>query len=271
MEHLITNTVNILKIKEKIKGWGTALKPSLEPITLARKPIEEKTIVDNVLKYGTGGINIEESRIIPQNKDEYEKNCNRTSVKSHWGSNDSNKTVVASDKGRFPANLIHDGSEEIEQIFPYSKSGEMKSHHKNRNLDHLYGRFSDNYELLPIEESKGSASRFFYCAKTSKSERNAGVTGEAKQQDESRKEGNPGVHKSINHHPTVKPLKLMEYLVTLVTPKKGIILDPFMGSGTTGMAAKSNGFEFIGIELDPEYFEIAKQRIDNIEQKVSLF
>jgi len=151
-------------ISKDWKGWGTALKPAHEPIVLARKPLSEKSIADNVLKHRTGGIHIDACR---------------------------------NELDRFPANFIHDGLEE-------------------------------------------DWSRYFYCAKTSKSEKG-----------------------KDNSHPTVKPLKLMKYLCRLVTPKGGTVLDPFMGSGSTGVASKDEGFEFIGIEREKEYFEIAEKRINS--------
>ena len=134
---------------------------------------------------------------------------------------------------------------------------------------------ASNYKFGVVTETgfkdSGSAARFFYCAKTSKRDRNEGLDGfEAKQQDESRKEGNPGgdnprnrgVNKVANFHPTVKPTDLMRYLVRLVTPPNGTVLDPFMGSGSTGKAAILEGFDFIGIDMTPEYVEIARARIE---------
>lgn len=190
---------------KKYQGWGTALKPACEFWTLARKPLEEKTVAANVLKHGTGGINIDATRVGTSEIKEVTSNRNggiwhSEGEKStrHNGSGTSNAL------GRFPANLI---------------------------LDEEAGR------LLDIQTAS-EASRFFYCAKASKSERGQG-----------------------NVHPTVKPIKLMEYLIKLITPVGGLVLDPFMGSGTTGVAATRLGFDFIGIELSPEYLEIATKRI----------
>ena len=182
-------------ISEKAKqweGWGTALKPALEPITVARKPLSEKTVAANVLKHGTGGINIDESRI--------------------------------GGEGRFPANLIHDGTDEVVDVL-------------------------------------GHAARFFYCPKASTADRDAGLENFAEQ---SIPKYIPGVEtvKRRNIHPTVKPTELMRYLVGLVTPPGGVVLDPFMGSGSTGKAAACDDFDFIGIEIDPDYLAIAKERID---------
>jgi DNA modification methylase len=136
---------------------------------------------------------------------------------------------------------MHDGSDAVTGVFPNSKVGAMKSSYIMKECENK-AMSGKNYEreMPDVPASEGSAARFFYCPKVSKSER--------------------GVN---NNHPTVKPIKLMEYLCRLVTPKGGIVLDPFMGSGTTIMAAKNGGFKYIGIEKEKEYFEIANSRIDN--------
>jgi len=157
-------------------GWGTALKPACEFFTLCRKPLSEKTVAANVLKWGTGGINIDGCR-------------------------------VGTENGRFPANLIHDGSQQVLELFP--------------------------------ETNKDSAARFFYCPKASKKDRDEG-----------------------NTHPTVKPTALMQYLCRLITPTGGVVLDPYMGSGSTGKAAVKEGFSFVGCELDEDYYKIATARIE---------
>ena len=275
------------KGNSKYEGWGTALKPAMELWTLARKPLSEKTIVKNVLKHGTGGINIDESRV------EYEsKNDSDATLRANTkGSGRYNKTDNINidlppanqdynpNKGRFPANLIHDGSDEVVGLFPNTKSGW-------RNSDKSIDTNGASFKTSPTPRTgehytdSGNASRFFYCAKASKSERNAGLEGfEEKKQDLSRKEGNVGgdnprnrgVNKRANHHPTVKPIKLMQYLTRLITPKGGTVLDPYMGSGTTGIACKKEGFEFIGIELDEDYYKIAKARIEKLEHQHELF
>ncbi len=274
------------------EGWGTALKPAHEPICLARKPLAEKTVAENCLKYGTGGINIDESRVDYQSEADkvsatpQGKCTSNTSAGSapdvdmsevdyngekYWYKNeykwlidkwlndedyvwselkenletynwckvpdiDSGDRVLFDSQegvcvrlyeskrkeferpdqlGRFPANLIHDNSEEVRECFPETKSG-----------------------------NSGNASRFFksiiYQAKASKKDRGSG-----------------------NNHPTVKPIKLTEYLINMVSTKDSVILDPFMGSGTTGVACKNLNRSFIGIELDEEYFKIAEDRINN--------
>ena len=220
------------------QGWGTALKPAHEPIVLARKPFPKGyTVAKNVLTYGTGGLNIDGSRVGTDD-------TRSPSSKSSFGliNDDSwqaQEVMAGSASGRWPANFIHDGSDEVVALFP--------------------------------EASSGSAARFFYCAKASKRDRNEGLEGFApKKQDTTRKEGNVGgdnprnrgVNERVNHHPTVKPTDLMRYLCRLITPPNGIVLDPFMGSGSTGKAAKLEGFDFIGIEMSAEYLEIARARIE---------
>jgi site-specific DNA-methyltransferase (adenine-specific) len=217
------------------EGWGTALKPALEPITVARKPLSEKTVAENVLKWGTGGINIDGSRvgsetITTQGGDKFKG-------KGIYGK--YNTFQETEHQGRFPANFIHDGSEEVVGLFPDSKStGGQASLGAFRNGD-VYGKGLDEREIRdPGYGDTGSAARFFYCAKASKSER-----GES------------------NNHPTVKPVKLMQYLVNLVSTEGATILDPFCGSGSTGVACRNTNRNFIGIEKDESYFEIAKNRI----------
>ncbi len=227
------------------EGWGTALKPALEPITVARKPISEKSIAENVLKWGTGGINIDESRV---EGEPWKAHTATGLAHVKFFTKGSCKEIKKNPHpaGRFPANFIHDGSDEVLDLFPETKSG---GGNKNPETSNIYGGNS----LLPsktkrnnqtYEPDSGSAARFFYCAKASKSERNAGL---------------PDGQTST--HPTVKPVKLLEYLVRLVTPNNGLCLDPFMGSGTTGVASKNLNRKFIGIELDEEYFRIAQGRI----------
>jgi site-specific DNA-methyltransferase (adenine-specific) len=245
------------------EGWGTQLKPSNEPIVMARKPLSEKTIVENVLKWGTGAINVDKSRV-PMYDGE---------VKS--GSPDDVKT-----DGRFPANTIHDGSEEVTSLFPNSKgAGGSTPQVKVTGYGNIIGTGKNDYlggERKPFDSGDGSASRFFYCAKPSRNERDLGLenfqkklnvnTTYGKDKDECLiKNGRNPENRNrevANHHPTIKPIKLMEYLVNMVTPKNGIVLDPFMGSGTTGMAVVKNGFKFIGVEREKDYFEIAEARVN---------
>ena len=239
--------VEITKGNSEWEGWGTALKPAHEPICMARKPLSEKSIAENVLKWGTGGINIDESRIpfkdisdIPKDMDKTHLEEDRTFI--------GNKGLKPfyyeqNTEGRFPANIMFD--EEAGKLLD-EQSGNIKGG-KNMPpyqfpIDNTIRMNSSKQINRKGYEDNGGASRFFYCPKTSKKERGEG-----------------------NVHPTVKPIALMEYLIKLVTPKGGVVLEPFMGSGSTGVAAIKNGFSFIGIEKEPEYFDIANQRISNYD------
>ena len=250
-------------------GWGTALKPAHEPIVMARKPLEG-TVVDNVLTWGTGGINIDESRVpgepVPINKLEEWSGFGQKIEPEYEQEMNNN--------GRFPANFIHDGSEEVVELFPRAKGGAYPAVRGSSDIGAFAqgGTHKDKPNQARVMGDDGSAARFFYCAKTNSKDRNEGLEDfEAKQQDLSRKEGNPGgdnprnrgVNKRKNHHPTVKPTELMRYLIKLVTPKNGIVLDPFTGSGSTGKAAMMDEFNFIGIEMNEEYVALAKARIDH--------
>lgn len=280
--------------KEELQGWGTALKPALEPITVARKPLEEKTIAANVLKYGTGGINIDASRV----EVDWENDPSKRGFGHGYNTEGYEKTGVSfpnlpaktgwtPNQGRFPANLIHDGSQKVVSQFPNTKAGgsvsgkePSRTGDENTNCYGEYDRVSwDSYA------DNGSAARFFYCAKASKSDRNEGLdTFKSKvpaaaefrpnhtEKAANGEDGNPYGRwsETKNIHPTVKPTDLMKYLIRLVTPKDGVVLDPFMGSGSTGKAAKIEGFDFIGIEMDEEYFQIAQARIDAVEKPITL-
>lgn len=205
-----------LNLKDDWQGWGTALKPAWEPIILARKPLSG-TVAANVLAHSTGALNIDGCRV---------------------------ETSDGLNGGRFPANLIHDGSPEVTELFPDSKGqqGDVRGTELSRTGDentNCYGEFGRT-AFAKRQETETSAARFFYCAKASKKDRG-----------------------EDNRHPTVKPTDLMRYLCRLVTPPDGLILDPFMGSGSTGKAAGLEGFKFFGIELDKDgkYFGVAKQRV----------
>ena len=215
-------------------GWGTALKPAHEPIVLARKPLIG-TVANNVLTYGTGGLNIDGSRVGTDD-------TRSPSSKSSFGliNDDSwqaQEVMAGSASGRFPANFIHDGSDKV-------------------------------VDLL------GEPARFFYCAKASKRDRNEGLEGF----EEIQLTGGGGLTavggaygsikaKKANHHPTVKPTDLMRYLCRLITPPNGTVLDPFMGSGSTGKACAYEGFDFIGIDQSAEYVEIARARIEYAQKQ----
>jgi len=273
---------------KKYEGWGTALKPAHEPIVLARKPLSEKTIAKNVLEWGTGGINIDGCRVEhnePIKTTNRQKDNGGTWDSSNTGLRDNPGTIASADqKGRFPANFIHDGSDEVVGLFPSTGKG-------NGGKPYNYaGKEYDNAETSMFNGDKpqapsnfndsGSASRFFYCAKASKKDRNEGLDDfeekAYKMNSTPKRQFIDGVQQSVdfttkpltnkNVHPTVKPTALMQYLVRLVTPVGGTVLDPFMGSGSTGKACVLEGFDFIGIELDPEYCKIAQARIEAINQ-----
>lgn len=276
------------------EGWGTALKPALEPITVARKPISEKTIAENVLKHGTGGINIDGSRVAATGEKTGSNGAVGFSPEKGWNSHNMPSNVnreQSTEQGRFPANLIHDGSEEVVELFPITTSGSVKPYTKQTRQGNAYVLQSEK-STFEQEGDSGSAARFFYCAKTSKKDRNEGLDDFEEKSIGGKGNGigrvcskcgakqrleahlckceekdwvNPPSKK--NNHPTVKPTDLMRYLVRMVTPRGGVTLDPFMGSGSTGKAAKLEGFNFIGIELDPDYIEIAKARIENAKDK----
>lgn len=222
-------------------GWGTALKPALEPITMARKPLEG-TVAANVLAHGTGGLNLDGCRV-GYTVETWPKSRSYAPGQMQPGGSGETQATGEAPVGRWPANLIHDGSDEVVGLFPQSQSaGGQASLGAFRNGD-VYGKGRDEREARdPGYGDSGSAARFFYCAKASKADRAAD-----------------------NNHPTVKPAALMRYLCRLVTPPRGIILDPFMGSGSTGKAAILEGFQFIGIEREQEYVAIAKARIAGAE------
>ena len=270
-----------LNLDGEHKGWGTALKPALEPITVARKPLIG-TVAENVLAHGTGALNVDGCRV----------GTDGGTAKGSKPMGEGNGIYGAGlhgaceitqlSAGRWPANLIHDGSEEVAGLFPQSKStGGQASLGAFRNGD-VYGKGRDERETRdPGYGDSGSAARFFYCAKASKRDRDEGCEGmEARTtkafeggQIASAKtpEAMGGERTTRNHHPTVKPTDLMRYLCRLVTPPGGTVLDPFMGSGSTGKAAMLEGFDFIGIERDPEYVKIAEARIGAAKDRAGLF
>ena len=217
-------------------GWGTALKPAAEEWWLFRRPLEG-TVAANVLKHGTGAINIDATRI---GTDEGGW-AGGVALGYHGGCSleggEPRPTI-----GRWPANFTHDGSDEVTALFPQTTSGIIKSHHQqNGKTRGIYGQM-DGIQTDRGFGDSGSAARFFYCAKASQDDRNSGDV--------------------PNTHATVKSQDLMTYLCRLITPPGGTILDPFTGSGSTGKAAVLEDFKFIGIEREAEYIEIARARID---------
>jgi len=260
------------------EGWGTALKPALEPITVARKPLSEKTVAENCLKWGTGGINIDGCRVGTEENLGRDNNA-RTEGTSYVVQKEDLYIDNSKGLGRFPANLIHDGSDEVVSLFPTSN---VKGSAIRKNKVNPYGgERTWSVSDTPAQDTvgyadSGSASRFFYCAKASKSERNKGceeledkrggsmeanITDKMQLGGASLKGEHKEIQKTKNNHPTVKPIALMEYLVKLVSREGTTILDPFMGSGTTGIACRNLNRNFIGIERDVDYMEIATKRI----------
>ena len=260
------------------QGWSTSLKPSLEPITVARKPLIG-TVVENVLQYGTGAMNIDGCRVETENggrplrevaplREDVVYSGNSLSGRVD-GSLASSKAVGSTDLGRWPANFIHDGSDEVLGEFPLVKSGGNVSGTEPSSVTNgIYGEFNSRVPFNGYDDN-GSAARFFYCAKTSRIDRHEGVLDhipdpQIKHGETLRKVENKDKSGALvgNTHMTVKPTSLMQYLCRLVTPPNGTVLDPFMGSGSTGKAAMLEGFKFIGIEREVNYFEIAKARIE---------
>ncbi len=252
-------------------GWGTALKPAHEPIVVARKPLIG-TVAANVLAHGTGALNIDGCRV----GDEVRYNA---AAGNKAGGNSLNMSAVGMPQdaagreaiGRCPANLIHDGSDEVLAAFPQAPGQMAKASTADtqRAGQNVYGVMARGSNGAEPRADAGSAARFFYAAKASKSDRNEGLDdfalittndGRAVAADNAYQRGKT---ERANHHPTVKPTDLMAYLVRLVTPPGGTVLDPFTGSGSTGKACMREGFDFIGCELSPEYLAIAKARIEH--------
>jgi site-specific DNA-methyltransferase (adenine-specific) len=317
---------------KKWDGWGSALKPANEPIVLARKPLEKGlSIVENVLKWGTGGINIDGCRVFTNEKLNY-----GNGIKSNVGfktSPQNNQRPTYNGEGRFPANIILTHHPECEckgfkKVKPSNGSGKASGtnnkfnngifqdeNRKGKCIEGGYGEetiedcnchpdcpikimdeqsgesksrksaklYINNTEGRSVKNGasgfrdpnstysdSGGASRFFYVAKASKSERNKGLEGFEEKFSPTMGDGiglkehnKESATKKANFHPTVKPVKLMQYLARLITPPNGKVLDPFCGSGTTGVACKLEKFNFVGMEQDPEYAKIAEARIKN--------
>jgi site-specific DNA-methyltransferase (adenine-specific) len=226
-------------------GKNSNLKPAYEPIIMARKPLDG-TVVNNVLKHGVGGLNIDACRVGSEGA-----TCKGSKPKGEskgiYGEGlNGSCNITKLEKGRYPANIILDGSDSVEALFPYTKCGDNKIGHKNG------GTFGTGKSILYNQKgSEGSASRYFYHAKASKKDRDEGLEG-------------------TNTHNTVKPTQLMRYLVRLVTPHGGLVLDPFMGSGSTGKACMLEGMRFIGMELSEEYVKIADARVKHAQQQRGL-
>jgi site-specific DNA-methyltransferase (adenine-specific) len=326
--------LNITKGQSEYEGWGTSLKPANEPICVARKPLSEKSVAENVLKWGTGGINVDGCRI----GNETIKTMG-TEGKQKFRVGENNKVVEFGEhEGRFPANIIFEcicdevikgekgeikstnrirkgeaaggldiseNRKAVEGIDNYNDKGDIHTNHdcpcrildeqsgvsksncksgfvEGKEAGQMYHRHekpNNNFKkkmMVGDYSDKGGASRFFYQAKVSKAERNMGLDGFEEKIKTSLQVNMadgvmPETHKRFssvvkNNHITVKPVNLMSYLCRLITPKNGIVLDAFMGSGSTGIAAQLEGFRFVGMEMDSEYFKIAEARIENFEK-----
>ena len=274
--------------------WGgTALKPALEPITMARKALEG-TVEENWRKWGTGALNIDGCRI--ELDGEVIEAFGKGAIPARHNTETPREAAPIQPRdvalGRWPANLIHDGSDEVLAAFPDAPGqiADASISSSSRKTQNVYGAMKrgNGRDGEPSADSAnegavgfnmkpgarradaGSAARFFYCAKASKQDRNEGLEGleglEGRVTDDGRQVPadnayQRGKTQRQNHHPTVKPTDLMRYLCRLVTPPGGVVLDPFMGSGSTLKAAELEGFGAIGIELDAAYIEIARRRI----------
>lgn len=246
------------------QGWGTALKPAWEPVIVARKPLVG-TVAENVLRHGTGAINVDGCRVGVDGGTCRDGKANAPND-SGW-SNMKGHGVASLSAGRWPANLIHDGSEEVVGLFPANVKGGTWNRTAGARHFNNDGE-PTGYETSGSDASTGSAARFFYVPKASKADRDEGCEGFEGRFSPTmgngigEKEHDPETATpKRNHHPTVKPTALMRYLCRLVTPPGGTVLDPFCGSGSTGKGAVMEGFNFIGIEREAEYVEIARARV----------
>lgn len=230
-------------------GWGTALKPAVEPAVLARKPLAG-TVAQNVLQYGTGGINIDGCRI--ETDDKWDVRPHRSDENLCYGKG-LGVGLPQNPGGRWPANILLD---EVSAEMMDEQSGESNSGIRRSDDSHSVSGSTFHIQRDGITPrghlDSGGASRFFYIAKASSTEREIGLQG-----GDSR----------ANHHPTVKPLQLMQYMIRLITPPGGAVLDPFMGSGSTGAACMLEGVQFVGIDITPEYIDIAEKRISYWQQR----
>lgn len=220
------------------EGLGTALKPACEPIVLARKPLSESTVAANVLKWGTGALNIDGCRVEGEFESGWSKSGSKASDNiAMSGANYEREPRPDSVSGRWPANVIHDGSDEVVGAFPASDGGGSISNRSSPKTTGIYGAMSGEGERWAGYADEGSAARFFYTAKADADDRLG------------------------SKHPTVKPLDLMQYLCRLVCPPRGIVLDPFAGTGTTGEAALREGMRAVLIEREAEYQDDIRRRM----------
>lgn len=252
-KNVIQETEPSSKQAKQWDGWGTALKPANEPIVLARKPLIG-TVVENVLEHGVGGINIDGCRISHSEEVKVAQRSGRANASvltddSCGFDNTKNNMASADPKGRFPANVILDeeAGSVLDQQTGTFKSGSVSADgFKGEYSGSVFGKYANNsIDPTTVYADSGGASRFFYCAKTSQKERNEGMID------------------GKNIHPTVKPIALMQYLIRLITPPNGTVLDPFNGSGSTGCAAMLENMTYIGIEMEEESIKTSEQRIEH--------
>ncbi|WP_065091480.1 DNA-methyltransferase [Rhizobium leucaenae] len=269
------------------EGWGSALKPAWEPIALARKPLEG-TIASNLAKWGVGAINVDGCRVNSGAVEKHVRTDNVTDASSMSGVSTGSTGSGEFLAGRWPANIIHDGSDEVLAAFP--DTGPSKAANRGVTGRHDPGQGAEHNRMKGYsasvrghDDNGGSAARFFYCAKASRADRDEGLEGFEKKRTGGMSatadgsmltgSGNERTTSRANTHPTVKPTSLMQWLCRLVTPPGGTILDPFMGSGSTGKAALLEGFQFIGCEREDEYMPIAEARIqwavDEVQRPVA--
>jgi hypothetical protein len=231
------------------EGWGTALKPALEPLCIARKPLDG-TVAGNVLAHGTGALNIDACRVAGPPRtthadgDHRQKLTSKGTTGGAWGNQDADlgasTLVYAARDGRWPANVAHDGSAEVVDVFPNRDVNANSGRRNGDKFRSVYGEFKGAPVGSKGETSDGSAARFFYSAKADAADRLA------------------------SKHPTVKPVDLVQWLVRLVTPPGGTVLDPFAGSGTTAMACMAEGFDCIVVEREAEYVADIRRRVAHV-------
>ena len=278
---------------KKWEGWGTDLAPAFEPICMAMKPLKYKTYAENMVMLGTGGLNIDACRVeaedmekLEATRNSFEKYYNRDDVNKKSFFQGGKKRIAKHNVGRFPKNVLLEKTEEINKLFPISKSQKRNPNHNKENSikddsytpkkaiyndDNSYSDTGSNARMYSqfemTEEDYFYQNQalidkyyrpFYYCPKTNKKEADAGIKNKT------------NVTIQGNFHPTKKPVELCSWLVMLITQPKGTVLDPFMGTAPVGIACHKNGFDYIGIEKEKEYFDLAEQRIENEKNNLSL-
>jgi site-specific DNA-methyltransferase (adenine-specific) len=246
-------------------GWGTALKPAYEPAILARKPLRG-TVADNVAQWGVGGLNIDGCRVGSGGQLKWSA---PRDMGFHRGTYAEQYEATESPLGRWPANVILDeeaaaalDEQSGERGGGYGVRGKSPSGRTYANGAGYANTLQVTGQIVGYGDT-GGASRFFYTAKASRSEREAGLQGGEKKLlgVGALRDNDRANHPRANHHPTVKPIALMRYMIRLVAPRGAVVLDPFMGSGSTGCAAMVEGMQFVGIDITPEYVDIARRRL----------